>query len=177
MSDFENRTSRSNIFAFANGTAHLLVDHWGGNDKTEANRAIDHLMGTLLRSVTDVAQQVNQAIADIEAPDGDVRHTSTRSMAINGVSMRVKVTLVFTREVPSRVLASAAAKILASAENCMLHLIDPSVFDDVAGSLMGIIQSSMADMPADIKDALFGPGSPFGGTDEGSPYESAGYRH
>jgi hypothetical protein len=177
MSDFENRTSRSNTFAFANGSATLLVDHWGGDDVTEAERAIDHLMGTLLHSVTDVARLVNEGIVGKDAPYGDSRHASTRSMSIKGVSMRVKVTLAFTREVPSRVVASAAAKVLASAENCMLHLVDPSVFDDAADSLLDVLRAASASMPADIRDALFGPGSPFGDADEDSPYESAGYRH
>jgi hypothetical protein len=160
MSNFGTRTSRTNSVQFANGTATFQVDLWGGSAVSERQQSIDHLMGTLLLSLFDIVIRINKEVTGNEPPASVTRHTSTRSMTIKGVSVRVKMTLELTRKVASMVLYGYVGKILTAGEACMLHTIDPAVFDVAGDSLTSLVD----DLPAGIRDALFGQGSPFGDT-------------
>lgn len=183
MSDFENaRTSRTVVIPFAHGTATIQVDHWGSDDKAEANRAVDHLLGTAVHDTYAIIGKIAKSVAP---PAGHTKHVSTRSMNTGGsVTMRIKVTLVLTYKAMAISAAAYVSKILSGAELCALHLVDPTALDEIAekfdegtDSLLGALRAASAGMPADIRDALFGPGSPFGGSSDGTPYESAGYRY
>lgn len=181
MSDFEDRISRTIVVPFANGTATIQVDHWGGDDATEANRAVDHLLSTLVRDTYTVIGNIAESVAKVAPVAGYTKHVSTRSMNTGGaVTMRAKVTLVLTHKAMAISVAAYVSKILAGAELCALHLVDPTAMDEVAQTVEDVMKKSTAllftSMPSFLAD-LFGPDSPFGDADEDSPYESAGYRH
>lgn len=181
MSNFEDRISRTVVVPFANGTATIQVDHWGGSDKAEANRAVDHLLSTLVRDTYTVIGNIAESVAKVAPVAGYAKHVSTRSMNTGGaVTMRAKVTLVLTHKAMAISVAAYVSKILSGAELCALHLVDPTALDEVAQTVEDVMKKStsllFASMPPGLFADLFGSDSPFGDDTDGSPYESAGYR-
>ena len=164
-----DRTTRKNFLRFGHGTATIQVDHWlsdpqGEQPSTdEVTCSVDHLMGSVVQDTFKVMGQLNRSVQAKGLDEGDVVHTSTRSMTIGGATMRVKVSLHVFRNVPSYILATDVDEVLKGAVPCMIHLLDNSLQDeDVLSSLPPFLRGLLGDLPDGVRVMGF-PSDLFGG--------------
>jgi hypothetical protein len=157
----DSRTSRTNTVRFAHGTVTLLVDHWSisENDAPSANEtdiAVDHLMGTLYTGVLKTVDNLNLDVLRKDLDVGVGTHCATRSMTINGRTMRAKVTFAVTRDVPSYVLALMVDELLSGVTPCIIHLLDDSLKEDDKMASAKSMLSSLLGAFGDDPSGLFG---------------------
>jgi len=166
-----DRTTRTNALNFSNGSASLLVDHWLTDSaflspsEEEIGTSVDHLMETLVLGTCSVMNRLNRTFQAKGLGEGDVSHVVTRSMTIDGVTMRVKVNLHVSRNMPVSILALEAEEILKATVPCMIHLLDSSLGneDDPLDGMPPFLKDLIGGLPGDVSVMGFPLGDLFDG--------------
>ena len=156
------RTAQSNRIYFTGGTIESEVDYKGNTPSSDdaADHLVDHVLGSVVRATYERVNVLNALItrtwtAETEAmSDGPTRYTTATIMKINGQRLRVTLTFKLNVVLPNYMLVMIAQEILSDITGCMLHSLDPVVFDQV-DDLLGQTARTAGSV-GDLSDLLFG---------------------
>jgi len=174
----EPDATRQNTLLFSDGRITFRVDYWNGSeipDPEEANRTVDHVLGTLHRAYGSGLDTLNGHIKSICPPTGRTTIADSRSLTLNGTSLRVKVSIRLNRTVEPFHLALVTRRVMAAAEACMVMALDGDallayVEKEVTDTMAGPDSMFAVPFPAGFDfGAMAGNGSRRAAADNGSP--------
>lgn len=137
---------------FAHGTIKVSATEARTDGTTITDRvSTDHLLEGMVPIAEAAAEELNEFFRDRDNKEEPCSLTAGRSMSLDGVALRMEVTITSSQSIPTYMLGLVSEEILAGS-TCMLHLLDPGEFKRMLPMIlvMSLLGSKLGgDMPGD----------------------------
>lgn len=131
-----SRRSATTKFSIGGFSVQVSATRRGLGTPSISESALDQLMVTLSTAVNEVISSVSTHLSGLELSEGEVKHTTSRTIAIDGTALRTEATLELDRKVPELILAIVVNKILDRLTNITILALSSAEISQLIEKLL-----------------------------------------